>query len=461
MRLRAMITPTEGLAALERLVASATSEILLCLTEAYPDTPLSETRLRDRGLETWSDLIAWTARKDVALRILFCEPDPLMSPEAHRKAWAQASGFANVVSRDSQVICAPHGQRAGPVWRTLMPAKVSRAMSALKTEEATRLTPVQRQLLTNGVTLRPSQQRQGFAVADGKTAMLGAFALEGAAEPVSPAEQRLILTDDSDFAAALRSHFGESWNAALDAGAQSLAQRADPFDTRIRAQSRQDLRLMRTFATPTPGAMRLLPEPQVSDLETVLPSVLASARDYVFAETPVLRHAGLVEALANASVTTPELQLVLVMPDVLPMQDSSRDWDASQANALQTRTLDRLRRGFGDRLALVSPRHTRLCGTTLIVDDKLAVLGSYGLSPRSMLFDTGAAVAVRDVEKVTGLMTRLGQHWTGQEDPAKLRRAETWRDASTLGDSSRLHPFPPARGLPSSKALLGLPEEFF
>lgn len=68
MRLRAMITATEGFAALERLVASAESELLICLTDARPETPLVEPRLRERGLQTWSDLIAWCARKDVALR---------------------------------------------------------------------------------------------------------------------------------------------------------------------------------------------------------------------------------------------------------------------------------------------------------------------------------------------------------------------------------------------------------
>lgn len=425
MRLRALITAAEGMAALERLVASASSEILLCLTEAAPETPLAEPRLRERGLETWSDLIAWTARRDVAVRIMFCEPDPLMSPAAYRLAWMQASGFANVVSSDSQIICAPHGQKLGPLRRSLMRRRLSRAMAALRAAEPGQRTPVQRQILSLGAVVRVAQMQQSFAVADGKTALLGAFALEGEAEPPRPAEPRVMLSDDSDFAAALRGHFTQSWNDALGAGAQSLASRAAVFDTRVRAQSRPDLRLLRTLAAPAPGALRILPEPMVTDLARTLPKALSEAQRYVYIETPVLPDMRLVEALANTVVPASDLQ-----------------------------------RGFGDRMALVRPSATRICGTVVIVDDALAVLGAFGLSPRSLNTDKGAAVGFQAENRITSLMTRLGQRWTGESDPARLRQAACWQQAAEQESGAVVSHFP-SKAMVKPPVFSRLPDAFF
>ena len=463
MRLRAMIAQEEGTAALERLVASATSELLIAFTDAHPDTPLVESRLRERGLQTWADLIAWIARKDVSVRITYGEPDPLMSPEAHRRAWMQASGFANVVSRDAQILCAPHGQRAGTLWRTAMPARVARAMRLLKSEDPARLTPVQRDLIVNGPAMRPAQVHQSFAIADGKTAMLGTFVLrtDTAGQP-APSETRLVLTDDSDFAAALRNHFAETWNAALEVGAESLASRATQFDTRVKPQPRKDLRVLRSFANPVGGASRLLPDPHVSDLETALPAAFSAARRYVFVETTTLRHPALVEALADASVLAPDLQVILVLPETPPAEMEERDWDGTQARGLLSRTLDRLSRGFGDRLALVSPKEARLSGSVVIVDDSFVALGPFGLSPRSTQFDTGVAAAMQDIDKAEALMGQIGQRWTGVQDYEALRLASTWTQAATeSSDRSALTTYPRAKGLAASSALWRLPETFF
>lgn len=258
----------------------------------------------------------------------------------------------------------------------------------------------------------------------------------------------------------MRAHFAQSWNDALDAGAQSLASRAAFFDTRVRAQSRPNLRLLRIHATQAPGAMRLLPEPQVNDLARVLPAALATAQHYVYVETTVLRDASLVEALADASVLSPQLQLIVVLPDAVPPIEAARDWDDAQARALQQRVLERLQRGFGARMALVRPRHARICGTVVIVDDSFAVLGPFGLSPRSLNTDTGAAVGVRDTEKVAGLMTRVGQRWTGDQADDALRLAQTWQQASAGEDGPLM-----AHHAPKPAARVGvlnrLPEAFF
>ena len=87
MTLRALITAAEGFPGLERLVASATNEVLLSFRILDPRTVLRATELREDGLETWGDLIAMVSAKGVRIRMLLADFDPLLARDLHRFAW--------------------------------------------------------------------------------------------------------------------------------------------------------------------------------------------------------------------------------------------------------------------------------------------------------------------------------------------------------------------------------------
>ncbi|MFZ7091572.1 phospholipase D family protein [Primorskyibacter sp. 2E233] len=495
MMLTPLITAAQGFPALERLAAMAKDELILSFRILDPETRLREQALTERGLETWADLIAFLSRRGVKIRMLLADFDPLFTSDLHRKAWASASGFADVVQGDAQILCAPHGQRAGAVWKTLMRGKVASAMSQLRQEEPTRLTPVQREVLVKGPVLRPATIHQKFAIADGKACIIGGLDVDerryDTAEHDRPPEDTWhdisVQVQDDDFAGALRGHFAECWNAALDCGVTSLAQRADRFDTSIRSQSRSDLRLVRTFSAPCPGAMRLAPNPSVTDHEKTLIRLFSEAKDFVYIETQFLRHAPLVDALCAAAASAPKLQLVAIMPAAPErvMFDGDHGWDARHAHGLQIKALDRLRASFEGRIALLTPAQPRpapegapkmhgagpvyLHSKLTLVDGLHCMIGSANLNGRSMRWDSEASVLIRNAEFASDLMTMLAGYWLG--DKAKdhpLTSARTWSavaesDAKRAPDDRRsyLLPFPLKTGRKFSRFLPLLPDDMF
>ncbi|MFW2541290.1 phospholipase D family protein [Primorskyibacter sp. 2E107] len=491
----ALITAAEGFPALERLVAGAERELMLSFRILDPDTRLRAPELRERGLRTWGDLIAWTSRRGVKIRMLLADFDPLFTSELHRKAWAASSGFADVVHGDAQILCAPHGQRAGSFWRVLMRGRINRALQQLRDEDSTRHTPIQRAILKAGPILRPATIHQKFAIADDSHCIIGGLDVnerryDDAEHDQAPEEtwhDISVELTDTDFAGALQGHFSECWNAAIDCGAASLAAPAERYDTATRPQSRSNLKLIRTFSAPCPGAARLAPRPLATDHEMVLTKFFASARDHIYIETQFLRHAPLVDAMIAASKTAQDLQLVVVIPAAPDrvLFDGDHGWDARHAHGLQIKAIDRLKAAFGDRAVFLSPAQPKtaqddgpkLAGAgpiyvhskVTIIDGERTIIGSANLNGRSLRWDSEASVMIQDKAFAAGLLSRLGTYWMepGAEDKP-LARAETWRASAEKAAQSPpekregyLLPFPLEAGRAFGRTVPLLPDDMF
>ncbi|MDJ0823280.1 MAG: cardiolipin synthase [Paracoccaceae bacterium] len=486
MTLTPLISVTEARPALERLCASAQEELCLSYRLFDPHLPLVEPRLTERGMETWADLIAWLDRRGVGLRILLADADPLLAMDLHRQVWRAASGFADVVQGDAQILCAPHGQRAGALWRVAMAGPIRRALRRLRDEDSTRLTPVQRAVLAQGPLLRPATHHHSFAIADGQRCTLGgpaayAPSVETDVEGDAPAFGLSVQILDSDFAGAVRGHFMDCWNAALDEGAPSLAATARRFDTSVRSQSRADLRLLRSYAVPRNGMIGLAPEPQVTDHDHLLLQLFAEATRYIYVETQALRHAPLVEALTNRAVTAPDLQLIVVLPASDSAAPEGGDaWHPRHGAALQAKAIDKLKAAFGDRLALVTPGPStdlpalpaaspvNLQANVLLIDDAVGVIGSANLTSRSMRWDSEASVLFRDAAGVARLMDQLADKWLGAETEGDPRQAQCWTALAKFNASQPVEaragvllPYPEDKTRGSSKRSMLLPDEMF
>ncbi len=488
-----LITAAEGYPALERLCAEAQGTLYLSFRILDPRTRLHAPQLTERGLDSWADLIAWVTRRGVRLRLLLADFDPVFASDLHRQAWANASGFADVVQGDAQILVAPHGQEAGRLWHLAMLARLRRSLSGLRKEDPTRLTPVQRALLATRPRLRPATLHQKFATADGRRAVIGGLDVDPRRFD-TPAHDRppeetwhdvSVAVQDDDFVGALDGHFAECWNAALACGAASLADPARPLDTRVKPQARADLRLLRTFSVPCTGAGRLAPTPRLTEHETALLRLFGEAQDYLYIETQFLRHAPLVDTLCDAAARSAALQLIVMLP-LAPERvlfDGHDGWDARHAHGLQTAALTRLRAAYGTRLALVTPGQRRpapegapqIAGAgpvyvhskVVIADDLTAVVGSANLNGRSMRWDTEASVLVKDRGFARGLLERLARTWLGEAggDP---RRATTWTGAASdnaaLPPEARhglVLPYPVARAERFSRRLFALPDDMF
>ncbi|MDA7426279.1 phospholipase D family protein [Thalassococcus lentus] len=448
---KSLITADESLPALERLIASAQTELLMSFPALDPNAPLCEQALRERGLETWADLIALVARRGVRIQMLIADFDPQFASASHRKAWAAASGFADVAQGDTQILCAPHTHRAGAFWNLFMGRSLRRAIRAIKADDSTALTPVQRRVLSTGPELRPALVRQKFAIADGHSSVVGGVDIEhhqtmpddDVSAPTELRHDLSVLIEDADYCGALRSHFAECWNAAIDAGLKSLAAHPTRFDTAKKPQSRADLRLVRTMSQPAKGFAQLGPKPVVRDHETNVLRIVEQARRYLYIETQFLRHGPVIDALCAAAAAVPELQVVIVLPaasaQIHPASEAG--WNTRHGHALQVKAVDKLRASFGKRIAFVSPKHTAthqeskpsIGSGVLICDDRLAMVGSFNLNGRSMLWDSEVSVLVKDPGFAADLLSRLAAKWIGDTayDP---RLAVTWDTAAGLND---------------------------
>jgi hypothetical protein len=420
MTARSLVTALQTARALEGLTATAEQELLLVLPQLDPLAPLVRPELHEIGLETWADMFDWVTRRGVTLKLLVADVDPVLQSSAHRAAWARASGFAGAVQGAAQVVCAPHGQKADGIWywvlRTGLRARLRSAMSALRADDAARLTPVQRRLSTQGAALRPADMPQAFAIADAARCVLGGADL-GQRRDATP--DVAVAIKDSDFCGALRGHFADTWSAAIPVGA-SLATPVSRVDCPRRPQSRKDLRLLTTVATPQKG---FAPAATVTDLQTGLTRALRAARQLVVIQTGAFRHDGLVETLVNAAQDGPDLQVILMLPAEPPLHP----WDAPRAQGLHETALATMRAALGDRFACVHVAAPAPQGTLCLIDDTLTVVGSAALTRQACRWNTEAAALIHDTEMTTDWLTQLGAlHLGPATSPDRLRRAKTW-----------------------------------
>lgn len=489
------ITAAEGFPALERLAASAERELVMSFRILDPGTRLRSPELREQGLETWADLLATVARKGVAVKLILADFDPVFTSELHRLAWASASGFAEAMQGEVSVLCAPHGQAAGWVWRLAMRGRIRRSLQAMRNEAPTALTPVQRESLRGRLILRPATIHQKFAVADGTYCIIGGLDINerrfDTPEHDRPAEETWhdvsMRVDDPDFSAALRLHFAETWNAALDCGAPCLTGRAERMDIRRRPQTPPDLRLVRTFSAPCTGAVRLGPKATVTEHEKVTLDLIGEAQRHIYLETQFLRHRPIAQALAKAAGRHTDLQLVIVLPPAAErvLFEGHDGWDARHAQALQWEAMEILSRAFGDRLALISPARiaaadagaAHILGAepiyvhskVTLVDDRVGLVGSANLNGRSLRWDTEASILFRRPDDARLLRRRLAAIWLGERaETQDSTRARTWRQAA-LANAARepaereslVLPYPRATARGFSKRLPALPADMF
>ncbi|MDU8912911.1 phospholipase D family protein [Aestuariicoccus sp. MJ-SS9] len=494
MTLTPLITADEAFPAFERLAAGAREELMMSFRIFDPATKLRAPELRERGLDTWADLLTWVVRRGVRLRLIIADFDPLLAQSLHRLAWRSASGFADVIVGDVQILCAPHGQAAGRLWHLAMRARLRKTLSALRASDPTRLTPVQRDILETAPVLRPVTIHQKFALADGTRSIVGGIDInqrrfDTEKHDQSPEEtwhDVSMSVEDADFSGALRGHFVDTWNAALICGAPSLAERALPIDMPTRPQAPPDLRLIRTVSAPCPGLTRLGPTPRITDHEKTVLSLIGEAREHIYIETQFLRHKPVADALVAAAARAPDLQLVVVLPPAPEriLFDGDDGWDARHAHGLQFRALRRIAAAFGDRAALISPAQPWAAGRdapalkgggtvyvhakVLLIDDAVGLVGSANLNGRSLRWDTEASVLFRRPDTVAALRKRLAEKWLGEDAPGDTAKAATWRQAALANMAKEpgtrtgfVMPFPMESADRFSKRLPFLPDDMF
>jgi phospholipase D1/2 len=360
------------------------------------------------------------------MHALFGDRDPVFASDHHRRVWKQASSFAEMVQSGAQVMCAQHGQLANAPWGWIMRRHLRPRLKALQSEDDILLTPLQREATQGKAQLHPALLHQHFIVVDGKISMLGGLGLGGSRD-VS------IKIDDTDFAKALHGHFAECWNRAIESGTIGLADTCVHMDTTVRSQGKSDLRPLRTFTVPNNRFGHLAPLAPVTDHERAFHKLFGTAEKQIFIQTEVLTCKRLTDRLCAVGTGKKDLQLVLILSD-----DVVDSWDKAQSKYIMNQQLQKLKRNFQDRLAIIE---TNLpSGSVVCVDDHSLILGSANLSARALRWDCDVSALIRDPEVVGPFFDKLCRLVLGK--PAQdLSLAQHWRDAAraqNLGEPTDL-----------------------
>lgn len=488
-----LITAAEVFPALERLAAGARSELLMSFRIFDPRTALRSPDLRAEGLDDWADLLAAVAARGVSVRLLLSDFDPVFTSDLHRAAWANATGFAEALRGDCDVLCAPHGQRAGPLWSLALRGKIRRTLQELR-RDPDALTDLQRRALGGPVRLCPATIHQKLAVADAGEAIIGGLDVNerrwddpGHSRAAEETWHDVSMAAHGPVAADIRAHFTQTWNAALASRAPSVCQRGARMETGPADTTSADPRLVRTVSRPADGLARLGPKPDITEHEDALIAAIGAARQHIYIETQFFRHAPLARALCRAAERVADLQLTMLVP-VAPERvifDGDDGLDARHGQALQVRALARCKRAFGSRMAVVSPARPRAAETgtdghylgagivyvhakVALIDDDWGMVGSANLNGRSMRWDTEASVVFRDAATANGLRKRLAHKWLGEMLPGDPCRATTWADAAERNAARApqdregfVLPYPEARTRRFARFLPILPAEMF
>lgn len=212
---------------------------------------------------------------------------------------------------------------------------------------------------------------------------------------------------------------------------------------------------LRTISRQQKSSFSRSPETRVAEIRDAYLEVIGKARRLVYIENQFIRSRTIAEALARRADEQPGLEAIILLP-VLPqsiLEEDANDRATRMGQWLQAEALDILRASFGERLGLYSLKRA---GDTLspetmtreeilrdsvyshskamIVDDRIALLGSANLNDRSLLTDTETAIAWRDETSVTSFRNRLWRRHLGTETTSWTENfAQRWRDTVELG----------------------------
>lgn len=444
----ALITADEAWPALEREILRAQDEILMGFRIFDMRTRLRSKEARALG-ETWFDLLADALGRGVRIRLIVSDFDPVIATELHELTWQtkrQAAGLweiARPAPGQLQVIADLHAARAGWLpWLGLLPVTVMKWRDRLRQIRGPRL-----RLQAVGLDpdrlpgLHPVSHHQKIAVIDGTVLYVGGLDLNerrwDTVRHDRPADRTW-----SDVQVMIRGPEAGEARQHLIEMLDVIAGRADPTPM---------THLCRTLSRPRRVQFPFLsPRTVLHEIEEAHLDGFRAARHLIHIETQFLRSSIIADGLAEAGARNRDLGLVVILP-LLPEDvafDDSRALDARFGLARQAKAMDKVRDAFGPRATFASPVQPRMAARdatdvlagspmiyvhnkVLVIDDRLALVGSANLNGRSMHWDTETAVRIETPARVAALRAALARHWWHDPLPAEAQAAETaygwWR----------------------------------
>lgn len=172
-------------------------------------------------------------------------------------------------------------------------------------------------------------------------------------------------------------------------------------------------------------------EPDPCDIPSAVEQVMRAAKRFIYVENQFLREVRVVDWIIDAARQSPDLEVVVLLPIAPERLDPDGDWNAASRHGhwLQLRNIQRLQNILADRFGVftllsrqteqaddqeedigLGARSVYVHAKAIIVDDRIAMIGSANLNGRSFSLDTETALVWRDAEGVRAFRERLWRH---------------------------------------------------
>ncbi|PZX18898.1 phospholipase D1/2 [Palleronia aestuarii] len=448
---RLLLTAEEAFPAFEEAALAARRRIVAGFRIFDPSTKLRSEMGRKIGAD-WFDLLVHVLRRGVAVDLLLTDFDPIIMPDMHRQTWSNMRKLyaaAEIAGPDARlrVIAGMHPTRAGKLAKIALWPKVHselkevleglNAMSPERRRAAFRDQPGLRRWLEEGEDeklrigrraapdLFPVTHHQKLAVIDGETLYVGGLDLNPRRydtldheRPGRETWHDIQLIRSGPEAAAAEDH--------LNTLIEVTEGRCDP--------PKPDPAFLTTVsACRNNPILRLSPVPVRSEIREELHSQIGAASSFVYLETQFFRDKSVADALVEAAIRAPELELLMILPaapEVVAFEGRKK-LDARYGEYLQAHCVRKVQDAFGDRVYFAAPAQRRSAGpgreghrdrhygapliyvhAKLCVFDRRAVLvSSANLNGRSLRWDTEAGLMTRDEGFAEHVLSRAIAHW--------------------------------------------------
>lgn len=240
--------------------------------------------------------------------------------------------------------------------------------------------------------------------------------------PVPGAVEKLKVALSPDDGAA--GNYAEAGNGTGAGGQQSQTAHAGPAEAVA----------LRTISAQMKSSFSRSPRNVVAEIRDGYLWAIGSAERLIYIETQFLRSQTIVEALVARARQVEALEIILLLP-LLPenlIRFREPNGATTKGQELQERAVHTLREELAERVGIftllrsgsgeIDPEAERgkvvesmiyVHAKTMVVDDRLALIGSANLNDRSLLCDTETAVLWRHPESVRRYRERLWRHALG------------------------------------------------
>lgn len=488
--IKPLITSAEAYPMLERRAVAARDSLLFSFRVFDTRTRLRTDEAREAaGGDDWAALLAALAERGVDVRLQVSDFDPIGGADLHRAAWISLRHLDETVSargadKVPEAMAARHPARLGAVWRRLFAMRARREAREVRAKfdgDPATAFPALSAAAEGLPTLLPATHHQKIAVIDDDFALVGGIDVDERRwdtpehdRPAAETWRDVSLAISGSRAVAVRAAAEGIWTMCVkarevddlpepDLGALKTpeARTGAPVTDADARKAGGDFSLKLTCSDAQEGPFVFGPKPALGEtLQTVL-ELIRSAERFLYIETQFLRCREVAMALAEAGRRRPELEVVVVLP-FAPERFAFKGRRGSairHAEALQADAVRRVRRAFGERLAVLSPAKPAerteddsfgahgagivyVHSKVMIVDGETALVGSANLNDRSLRWDTEVSALWRDADGVRAFLTRLGDSLVfGPDGPDEDGRpaydcVETWRAAAAANSDA-------------------------